>query len=302
MTSRTSGTVRGDSPSHRELSAIMTKTLLLLAVLSSAVAAYAGQPPVYLYHDEARVGFNYLAASKDVLFTPGGYWPILPGTADVTTHHREMMAGLRAALAGAGIPAEVLDATGWGKLCQERTIATVVDICQTVPDTVFKGEPQGSPVREWLHSGGNLIYAGDWPFYWYIDANGKSGCEGAAGQGDDAVFGADLVKEGFTDFVTNPSEVGKGFLPSLMPSWTQRPFDLTAVRKLCPWSEAYLVGERGNGPTHQSATDGIAFRPPDAKGYFVGFHFRRGMHTDTNQLVFEFLTRRAPALLGGERP
>jgi hypothetical protein len=284
------------------LATIMPKPLLILAVVLASAAARAAQPPVYLYHDDARGGFNYLAASKDVLFSPGGYWPILPGTADVTTHHRELMAGLRAALAAAGIPAEMLDAAGWGKLCRERTIATVVDICQAVPDTVFKGESQGAPVREWLHSGGNLVYAGDWPFYWYADAAGKTNCEGAASQGDDDVFGADLVKEGFTDFVTNPSDAAKRLLPSLMPSWTQRPFDLAAVQKLCPWSEAYLVGERGAGPAHQLAADGLAFRPPDAKGYFVGFHFRRGMHTDTNQLVYEFLTLRAPALFGGARP
>jgi hypothetical protein len=280
----------------------MAKTLLILALLTLSAVVHAAQPPVYLYHDDARGGFNYLAASKDVLFAPGGYWPILPGTADVTSHHREMMAGLRAALIAAGVPTELLDATGWGKLCRERTTATVVDICQAVPDTVFKGESQGAPIREWLLSGGTLIYAGDWPFYWYSDAAGKMSCEGAASQGDDAVFGADLVKDGFTDFATNPSDTGRKVLPSLMPSWSQRPFDLAAVRKACPWSEAYLVGERGAGPAMQSAADALAFRPPGARGYFVGFHFRRGMHTDTNQLVYEFLTLRAPALPRGEQP
>ncbi len=274
----------------------------LAGALAAAEPASAALPSVFLYHDEAYVGFNYLTASKDVVFAPDAYWPILPGTVDVRGHHRELMEGLRGALAAVGIPAQILDAAAWGRLCQERKAAVVVDIGQIVPDTVFRGQPTGAPLRDWLMAGGMLVYSGDWPFYWYVDGSGKASCEGAGPQGGDAIFGADLVKEGFTDFPTSPTEVGKRWLPSLSASWSQRPFDLTAVQKACPWSEAYLVGERDQGGAHQVAADGLAFRPPGAKGYFAGFHFRPGMHTDTNQLVFEFLTRRAPTLFGGERP
>ncbi len=267
----------------------------LLAILAVAPVR-AALPPIYLYHDDKYAHFGYLNAPKYLDFTPGAAWPLGTVPGDPCRAHRAMMVTLGSALGQGGVAARLLDAPGWLELCRGGSHAIVVNICQTTPDLIFAGQSQGSPLERWLAAGGILVQSGDWPFFWYCDGTGKVRGDGAMAKGDEDIFHADLVKDGFTDLPVAPTELARQYLPSVAPVVSQRPFDLAAVKAACPWFEVYLQGERAG----QVAADGLAFRVPGGQGYFVGFHFLRGPHTDTAQAVLEFLGGRAPRLFGGE--
>jgi hypothetical protein len=276
---------------------------MLAALLLCASHAFAAPalPPVYLYHDEQFACYGYLDAPKAVTYPPDRYWPVTPGDATaVGAYHRELMAALGWSLRRQGARAQVLDAAGWRDLCERGDRAVVVVIGSTIPDVVFAGQPDGSPLDRWLKGGGGMVYSGDWPFYWHCNAAGANSAEGGASQGDDAVFGADLVRDGFDGQTTKPTPLGARWLPSLRDTWTLRPFDLEAVRRACRWSEVYGSGERTVNGTRQTAADSLCFRVPGGEGLFAAFHLTRGQHTDTAQVILEFLSGRLPALLGGE--
>lgn len=275
----------------------------VLAVVSVAAALPAAPalPPVYLYHDDAYANYGYLQAPKAVTLVQGGAWPIAPGgNTQASAYHRGMMRALAGELTAAGVPGEPLDAAGWLALCRSGRRAIVVTICQNLPDLIFSGQAEGSPLETWLDGGGILVYSGDWPFYWYTDRSGKGSDAGAGVRGDDAIFDADLVRDGMVGITCQPTEQGARALPSLRGTWTLRPFDLDAVERACPSCETYLQGERTQDGLRQRAADGLCFRLPHGSGSFVGLHFERGPHGDTAQVVLEFLTGRARELFGGE--
>ena len=262
--------------------------LLLLAAPTLAIAS----PPVYVYHDDQYASFGYLDPPKAITLQHGEFWPVAVGDIQqAMPFHRALMQALASALTSAGHPTQTLDAPGWLRLCQTRQRAVVIDICETVPDLVFRGQPD-SPLRAWLEAGGILIYSGDWPFYWYCDATGKTSNQGAGPLGDDAVFGEDLVQEDFVGISTAATETGRQWLPSLRPTWALRPFNLDAVKAHCKHAEFYLTGDRQQAGATQHAADGLAFQVPHGQGWFAGFHLTRGPHTDTAQVILEFVTRR----------
>lgn len=266
---------------------VLPHCLAIAAVLASLGAAAA--QPVRVYHDETYWHVGYLDADKQV-------------TAPL--YHRLMCEALIQALEREGVEAAIVDAEGWLRLCREPERCIVVDICQTVPGIIYSGQDDGSPLESWLEAGGILCYSGDWPMFWYaLAGEAKAGGDGAQLEGDDDVFDADLVKDGYVGVATTPTEEGKAVLPGLRPGSTMRPFDATAVAESCAWYEVYGRGERP-GPAGQPmvAADPVCFRVPGGKGHFFAAHLRRGHHRDTNQLMLEFILNRGLELLrhGGE--
>lgn len=259
-------------------------TLALLASLGAAAAQ-----PVRVYHDETYWSVGYLNADKQVT---------------ARRYHALMCEALVQALGREGVQASLIDAEGWLKLCQEGAACIVVDICQTLPSILYSGQDDGSPLEKWLEAGGILAWSGDWPMFWYaLPGDGRVAGESAQLEGDDDMFDADLVKDGYLDIAAAPTEQGKTVLPSLRPGGMTRPFDGAAVADSCEWYEIYGRGERpGPGGQPMVAADPVCFRVPGGKGYFFAAHLRRGHHRDTNQLMLEFILNRGLGLLreGGD--
>ncbi len=254
--------------------------MVLIAALASV--AQPAQTPVYVYHEPGAAGYGYFDAPKQV---------------DTEIFHLHLCEALAKALTEAGFTAKVIDAKEWLRLCDDRSRCVVVEIGQFPSHVLFAGQ-EGSPIAEWLKAGGILVYTGDWPFFWYVGGDGKTLGEGANSFGDDKIFGADLVREGFIDIGVEPTEAGKKWLPSLRPGGTVRPFDADAVAQACPWYEFYSLGKRTQADgTVQTAADALCFRVPKGDGFFAAFHLRRGSHTDTNQIIYEFLTKRLAGVL-----
>ncbi len=255
----------------------------------TAEQAAPAVPPVYVYHEPGGAGHAY--------FDP-------PKALEPEFFHRRMAEVLVEALRGAGVEASVADARTWLRLCRARERGVVVDLAQYPVEELYGGEDEGSPVEEWLDAGGVMIYAGDWPFHWYVGPDGALKGEGACSQGDDDIFDADLVRDGFVGIAVGPTEEGKRWLPSLRAEGTLRPFDADAVARHCPWYELYSVGTRPDAEGKVlRAADALCFRLPSGDGFFAAFHLRRGSHTDSNQVVYEFITRRLAGVLAeGGRP
>ena len=265
---------------------------LLLALIGTLIwfagPAFSAQLPVYVYHEPGVGGYGYLDAPKQV---------------ETEAFHLHMAQALVGALTDAGFTASVIDAKEGLRICNERRRCVIVDICQYPSHLLFAGQ-EGSPIAEWLRAGGIMVYSGDWPFFWYVGGDGKTLGEGANSFGDDKVFGADLVREGFVDIAVAPTDAGKKWLPSLSAGGTMRPFDADAVAAACPWHEFYSLGKRteADGTVH-TAADALCFRVPKGDGFFAAFHLRRGSHTDTNQIIYEFLTKRLAGVLAeGGKP
>jgi len=261
--------------------------MVLIAALASV--ALPAQPPVYVYHEPGAVGYGYFDVPKQV---------------EMEAFHLHLCEALAGALTDAGFKASVIDAREWLRLCNERRRCVVVDIGQFPSHVLYEGQDDGSPIEGWLNAGGILVYSGDWPFFWYAGSDGRIHGEGAMDRGDDDIFGADLVRDGFVDMTVEPTEAGKKWLPSLRAGGTLRPFDADAVARACPWYEFYSLGKRteADGTVH-TASDALCFRLPKGEGFFAAFHLRRGAHTDTNQIIYEFLTRRLAAVLAeGGKP
>ncbi|HID22011.1 MAG TPA: hypothetical protein EYP14_06375 [Planctomycetaceae bacterium] len=235
---------------------------------------------MYVYHEPNGRGYAYFDVSK---------------RAEPAVFHRRMCETLVRALKDKGISASVLDAKDWLAICRQRKLCVVVDMCQYPHESLYRGQDEGSPIEQWLDAGGVMVYSGDWPFHWYVKADGELDSRGAGQQGDDDIFDVDLVKDGFVGVEVAPTDAARKWIPSLHAGRTLRPFDAEAVKQHCPWYEFYLRGKRGA----RTAADALAFRMPHGKGLFVAFHLRRGSHTDSNQAIFEFITNRLPAVLKG---
>jgi len=256
-----------------------------VAIVLLAALAPAAAQPVAVYHDETYWHVGYLDADKQI-------------TARV--YHRLMCEALVQALEREGVQARVIDAAGWLRLCEDKTRCIVVDICQSVREIIYHGQDDGSPLEQWLEAGGILAISGDWPLYWYaLPGDQRAGGDGAGWLGDDDVFDADLVKDGYVDMVMQPTELGKSVLPSLRSSYTLRPFDGLAVAQACQWYEVYGRAERpAGGGASMVAADPVCFQVPGGSGYVFGCHLRRGQHRDTAQLMYEFILNRGLLLLG----
>lgn len=260
----------------------MALLALALPALTQAQAPTTEPPTVYVYHD------------ADYFHT--GYFDV-PKRAEPLEFHRLMSEALRDELRRCGVAAELVDAEGWARLCADKRKCIVVDIAQSVPATVYRGQDDGSPLEEWLDAGGILCYAGDWAFHWYSLEGGKHSGDSAGHRGDDDVFDANLVEGGFVGIRCKPGPVGKEVLSAFKGWASSRPFDADAVEKSCKWHEIYGLGERKTTDGLRRAADPVAFRVPGGKGYFFGCRFARSAHTDSAQMVFDFIMKRGLGLL-----
>ena len=80
-----------------------------------------------------------------------------------------------------GLNAKIGGAEELKNYMESRSNGIVVMAMDVVPDTIFDNT-NGSLVKYWLKNGGNLIWIGDWEFYYYGDSNGQKieiGEEGA---------------------------------------------------------------------------------------------------------------------------
>lgn len=240
--------------------------------------------PVRILHDPVNAAFAYFDVPK--VMEPADF-------------HLRMCEVLRDALRRSGFDADVVDAKRWLEICKTRSRCVVVNICQYPFAPLYGGEDEGSAIEQWLDAGGMLVYSGDWPFFWYLRPGEGLRGAGAGGEGDDDIFDANLVEDGFVGIKVEPTDLGRKWLPSLRGGTTQRPFDAEAVKRHCPWHEFYSLGKRRKPDGKWlTAADALCFRMPAGKGYFAAFHLRRGTHTDSNQVIYEFITRRLPRLLG----
>lgn len=257
----------------------------VLAVVGALCGQVAEQPSVYVYHDPG--------------WFHAGYFNV-PKSAEPLRFHALMSEALVDELGRRGVAAEVIDAAGWARICAEGRRCIVVDIAQSVPAAVYRGEDDGSPLETWLEGGGILCYAGDWLCHWYaLEGGGKSG-EGALHQGDDDVLDADLVRDGFVGISCEPTDAAWQVLPQFEGWRTLRPFDAAAVADHCEWYEVYGAGARQAGGETLMAADPVAFRVPGGDGYVFGCRFDRSAHTDSAQMVLDFILNRGLDLLAGE--
>ncbi len=261
----------------------MPASLLLLFIFSGPPHA----PPdagvdVYVYHDAA--------------YFHTGYFDV-PKRADPLEFHRLMSLAICDELGRRGVPAKLLGARDWAKICRAKRKCIVVDLGQSVPATVYHGQDDGSPLEEWLDAGGILCYAGDWVCHWYaLEGGGREG-QSAGQRGDDDVFDADLVKADFVGIRCNPTPEAKSVLPAFRGWASSRPFDADAVQRSCEWYEIYGLGERKGPEGTRRAADPLAFRVPQGRGYFFGCRFARSAHTDSAQMVLDFILKRGLGLL-----
>ena len=263
-------------------------TAWIALALVSPLAAQPGAQPhaakvnVYIYHDAGYFSAGYLDPPKG---------------ADAVEYHRLMANALGQELARHGVSSAIIDAEGWAEVCGQGRRCIVVDIAQSVPSTVYSGQDDGSPLKRWLQAGGLLCYSGDWFAHWYASPGGGHEGSSACQSGDDDIFGADLVRDGFVGIACEPTEAAQAVLPGFKGWRTSRPFDADAVVAACPWHEFYGLGRRPAAGGILRAADPLAFRVPGGRGYFFGCRFGRSTHTDSAQMVCDFILNRGLSLL-----
>jgi hypothetical protein len=126
------------------------------------------------------------------------------------------------------------------------------------PSEIFKNQGNKDLVNQWLTGGGIMVWAGDWPFYyWDTPAN----CPAAAGE--TSVFGV-VVTAGTVSAMT-PTDLGKKLIPSIKEHTSQRPIMLKTLDTNKFNFESYA----DDGATY---ADPIAIQAPKMKGWFVNIH------------------------------
>ncbi|MEA3402416.1 MAG: hypothetical protein U9R79_14355 [Armatimonadota bacterium] len=265
---------------------MMPAALGMVAALCSPIPAQDA-PDVYVYHDPHWFHVGYLDAPKST---------------DALTWHRLMSHALCDELGRRGVHAEVIGAEQWASICEEARRCIVVDIGQSVPGAIYHGQDEGSPLERWLEAGGILCYAGDWFCHWYALEGGERGGDSARHQGDDDICDANLVRDGFVGMSCEPTEAAEEVLPAFEGWRTLRPFDADAIEEHCPWHEVYGTAIRETDAGRLRAADPVAFQVPGGQGYVFACRLARSTHTDSAQMILDFILSRGLSLLGGERP
>ena len=174
-----------------------------------------------------------------------------------------------------GISAEIVDSQGVADYMVANPTGVVMMINGAAPGTIFENKGKDDLVREWLEGGGIMTWAGDWPFYYWDNANNVAGAAGEI-----SVFGVTVTTSlAAPGGAMEPTELGKQYIPDIKAHNSTRPVMLSTLESRGFEFESYADDSINADP--------VAFRNEDMEGWFVNLHTFCGGEAPADQIALE---------------
>ena len=172
----------------------------------------------------------------------------------------QMAPAVEKELGAKGIQCQIVNAEELVVYMNANKEGFVIMTTGMAPGEIFQNKGDQDLVNEWLTDGGVMFWTGDWPFYYWDNANN---CPG--GSGEVSVFGVTVtISSGPPGQAMEPTNLGMELIPSIVEHLSSRPVSLATLDSRDFEYESYA----DNG----SNADPIAFQSPDMEGWFVNIH------------------------------
>jgi tetratricopeptide (TPR) repeat protein len=200
---------------------------------------------------------------------------------------KRLAESLKAQLSSYGIESRIGDAKGLRRYMEANGDGIVVMTLDVAPSTIFRGE-RDSFVKEWLSSGGKMIWTGDYEFWYYSVAQPD---RGVTIDRWGAIMALDLPssitpeQSSAEPYYMAPTELGRRYIPSLTGFSSRRP---AMIGNLTKWGIPHEVYA-----TDGENADPVMFRPRGGRGYFVKFQMTDVLDVEERgKLMAEFIKNR----------